>query len=36
MAGQESEKEYDRRTSIVTLKFILDKGYKIIKKQKTT
>ena len=32
----ESEKEYDRRTSIATLKFILDKGYKIIKKQKTT
>lgn len=28
----ESEKEYDRRTSIETLKFILTQGFEIVKK----
>jgi len=28
----ESEKDYDRRTSLATLKFILSKGYEIVKK----
>lgn len=27
----ESEKEYDRRTSVETLKFILSMGYRIVK-----
>ena len=29
----ESEKEYDRKTSLETLKFIINAGYQIIKKQ---
>ena len=28
----EEEKDYDRRTSVETLKFILSKGYDIVKK----
>ncbi len=30
----EEEKDYDRRTSQETLKFIIEQGYKIIKKER--